>query len=163
MCPTLTCPLGTRTRLSLRSVFLFYMYSNWKKSWLWYVSCIFSLSVEHLVFLLLLSISWRIITKKSYVILPVLIAAKQQLTVKLYGKVIQNKGTWLCRNVNLSIMYICNTTSTCIHVLWQVDDANDESIVSLLRDSQLPEGFMMLNTHKIPGSTTLASNLQVFI
>nr|XP_022293982.1 C2 domain-containing protein 5-like isoform X2 [Crassostrea virginica] len=44
----------------------------------------------------------------------------------------------------------------------EVDDANDESIVSLLRDSQLPEGFMMLNTHKIPGSTTLASNLQMF-
>ena len=34
----------------------------------------------------------EIIMEKSDVILPVLIAVKQHLTVKLYGKVIQNKG-----------------------------------------------------------------------
>ncbi|XP_062605488.1 C2 domain-containing protein 5-like isoform X3 [Saccostrea cucullata] len=44
----------------------------------------------------------------------------------------------------------------------EVDDANDENIISLLKQSQLPEGFTMLNTHKIPGSTLLASNLQMF-
>lgn len=44
----------------------------------------------------------------------------------------------------------------------EVDDANDENIVALLRESQLPEGFTMLNTHKIPGSTSLAANLQMF-
>ncbi|XP_048766244.1 C2 domain-containing protein 5-like isoform X2 [Ostrea edulis] len=44
----------------------------------------------------------------------------------------------------------------------EVDDANDENIVALLKESQLPEGFTMLNTHKIPGSTSLASNLQMF-
>ena len=79
MCPTLTCPLGTRTRLSLRSVFLFFMYSYWKKSWL------------HFLYLPCLSNTWsfssfclfllEIIMEKSDVILPVLIAVKQQLTV----------------------------------------------------------------------------------
>lgn len=44
----------------------------------------------------------------------------------------------------------------------EVDDANDENIVALLRESQLPEGFTMLNTHKIPGSTSLAASLQMF-
>ena len=47
----------------------------------------------------------------------------------------------------------------------QVDDANDQTIASLLKDSVLPDGFTVFNTKKMPGqgTTTLSCNLQVHV
>ncbi|KAK3095536.1 hypothetical protein FSP39_015840 [Pinctada imbricata] len=46
----------------------------------------------------------------------------------------------------------------------EVDDANDKSIISLLNDSVMPDGFTLFNTKKMPdqGTTTLSCNLQMF-
>ncbi|KAL5006835.1 hypothetical protein ScPMuIL_015641 [Solemya velum] len=44
----------------------------------------------------------------------------------------------------------------------EVDDMNDETTLSMLKDWMLPEGFNICNTHSLPGTASLLYNLQMF-